>query len=403
MPRRLLFFAPFLFALYLGFALSHATRFRDVFRSVCDLTENHFYKADAALIDWVLECRRHAARVPFGTTTAGLLERIQDEMNEMRVSHFQIYNPAEDRKLWTGESEDTGIRARYVEDKLVVYRVLKGSAGESAGVRAGDEIVKLPGAGQVTPWGAYRRSGPFVLRRQGQELTIDVQAVVFQVDMNPTVTVYGSSAVLEIPSFRSEFFDPDDWRDLAAKLKPFRHVIVDLRDNAGGNFVAMLRALSPFTCSAKRIGAIVQPRKAGAAKRTFDDDTEDARQIDLLLKYREIGLETFGTYGCLDARVTVLVDSDTSSVAEFFANTFLNSKRGRVWGQPTAGNVVLAVWYDLPALGKGYSVSVPEAVYVTPGGEELEGRGVFPQMELFYELEPSLAGRDGWIEMALKN
>lgn len=400
--RRLFYFLLFIACLASGIWINSLGRYREVFRSICDLTEEHFYKADERLNAWVRNCRFGAAHLPLNASVETLLEAVQAQMSDMNVSHFQIYSPVEDRKLWKGETVDTGIRSRYIEDHLIVYKLYPGSAAELAGVRLGDEILALPGSDQVTPFGAQRRSGEFSFKRGSQITKIKIEPKPLVIDSQPKLNDLGSGrALLEISSFRSEFFNPPEWKKLAAKLKRYRHVIVDVRENAGGNFVAMLRALSTFRCQDQWVGSIFQPRKSLANKHRIADNTSDQYQIAQLEKYRTIGLNTFPQYECYEGRVTVLVGPETSSVAEIFAQAMASRNRSRVWGQPTAGDVVLAVWYDLPKLGPGYSVSVPEAVYLTDEGKELEGRGVYPERELYYDLNLALKGQDSWIVEAL--
>jgi C-terminal processing protease CtpA/Prc len=401
--RRLLFFFFFISALLLGFYFNHLSRYRDVFRSICDLTEEHFYREDMRLKQWLRLCHQHAARISVFSSVDQLLSAVQSVMNEMPVSHFQIYSPDEDKRMWKGEGIDSGVRARYVEDHLVIYRVLAESGGALAGLRAGDDILHIEGAEQLTPWGAAHRSGHFRVRRAGHELTVDVHARSIVEDMAPHIRrLNASTALVELPSFRSEFFDREAWRRFAAQFKDYSHLIVDVRENSGGNFVAMLRALSTFQCAGKNIGMLLQPRKELEDRPGFEDNTSDDYQIEELDKYRSLGMITFADYGCYQGRVTVLAGPETSSVAEIFTNSFRWRKNSRIWGQPTAGDVVLAVWYDLPALGPGYSVSIPEAVYLTPQKKELEGSGVWPQRELYHDLATALRGQDSWVIEALK-
>lgn len=401
--RRLLFFSLFIPAFLAGLMVARAGRYRDVYRSICDLTEEHFYKENEKLEAWVKACRVKAAQVPVTASPAELLALVQDHLNELATSHFSIYSPVEDRKLWKGESVDTGIRSRYVEDKLVVYKVMPQSSALAAGVKAGDEIVGVPGSDQVTPWGAEHRAGIFKLRRAGKDLEVKIEPSPLIVDFSPQLQdLGGGHGLLTISSFRSEFFPSDEWREMAKTLSAYKHIIIDVRENAGGNFVAMLRALSTFECGQKLIGRLVQPRKAAPDKPAFDDDTADAHQLKELDRYHSIGLRTFDSYGCYRGRATVLISSDTSSVAEIFADSFKSRPGSRVWGQPSAGDVVLAVWYDLPALGPGYSFSIPEAVYLNRYKKELEGEGVFPQKDLFYDLQLALQGRDSWVVEAMK-
>jgi len=399
--RRLLYLMIFVASLGAGLFFNGLARNGETFRTVCDLTEAYFYKEGEALDKWVGECRRQAARVSWSLTKPELAKQIQDLMGLMNVSHFNIYSPSEDKKMWQGKAVDTGIRARYVEDHLVVYRVLEGSAAKEAGIRSGDEILEIEGTPQVTPWGAQNRSGGFTVLRAQETLHFKVEATELNIDHGPTLDrLSATTAVLEIPSFRSEFFN--DWNGYNGELSKYSHIIVDLRENAGGNFVAMLRALSTFMCTPKDVGVLARPRRGGEDKPAFDDNTEDLFQIEELDKYRSLGLVTYEKYGCFRGKVTVLIGPDTSSVSEIFAHSFFARPNSRVWGQPSAGDVVLAVWYDLAAMGKGYSISIPEAVYLTPQGTEIENVGVAPEREIYYDLSLALAGKDTYIEAALR-
>ncbi len=401
--RRLSGFLLFLICTFAGWWLSGSGHPREVFRSVCDLVDDHYYKVDDRLQQWLRECHSKASALPSWASQAQIISNLQDHMNEMNVSHFQIYSPAEDRKLWKGETIDTGIRSRYVEDHLIVYRVFADSAAEDAGIRVGDEIVSLPGSDQVTPYGAQSRAGMFTLKRIGEIFYAELKPKALVIDSKPQLFDLGHGhGRLEISSFRSEYFGSESWKELAQQFSKFQHLIIDIRENAGGNFVAMLRALSTFTCSPRLMGRLIQPRKALPDKESFDDDTSDQHQISELESNKSIGLKTFSSYGCYRGKVTVLVSAETASVAEIFAHSFKSRTGSRVWGQPTAGDVILAVWYDLPALGEGFSISIPEALYLTPDNVELESKGVDPSRELFYELAPSLHGKDSWLLQALR-
>jgi C-terminal processing protease CtpA/Prc len=304
--------------------------------------------------------------------------------------------------MWTGLAVDTGLRARFIEDHLIVFKVLSESPGALAGVKPGDEILAIEGAEEVTPWGAQNRSGQFTFLTKDKTWDVKIEAAELKTDGEPTLTrVSATAALLDIPSFRSEYFDAEEWRALVGNLKAYRHVIIDIRENAGGNFVAMLRALSSFRCESQLIGTLLRSRFDGQEVPAFDDNTSDAYQIEVIESSSRVGLSTFPDYGCFNGAVTVLISAETSSVAEIFAQSFLDRPRSRVWGQPSAGDVVLAIWYDLPALGPGYSISIPEAVFVTPDNLELENRGVKPQKEIFYNLEMARSGRDTFIYEAL--
>jgi carboxyl-terminal processing protease len=399
--RRLWFFLLFIAALSAGLFINKLNSNYDVYRAICDTTEDHFYRDDERLRQWLERCHLRASKISPFASADRLLFDIQNLMSEMQTSHFQIYNPVDDRRLWKGQSLDTGIRSRYIEDHLVIYRELNSSSAEAAGVRAGDEILRIPDAEQITPWGAQHHAGRFELQRAGRPLEVQLQPRELTVDSSPKVThLPGNVGLVELSSFRSEFFERKAWQKFAQGLMPYSRLVIDVRDNSGGNFVAMLRALSTFLCGGKSAGILLQPRKQFPGKNGFDDNTSDQYQMQELEQHRSVNLLTFADYGCYSKPVTVLIGPDTASVAEIFAYGFLHRPGGRVWGQPTAGDVLLAVWFDLDILGEGYNFSIPEAMYLTPDHKQLEGEGVFPQQELYHDLKTSLRGEDIWITKA---
>jgi C-terminal processing protease CtpA/Prc len=77
--------------------------------------------------------------------------------------------------------------------------------------------------------------------------------------------------------------------------------------------------------------------------------------------------------------------------------------QARVWGDSTRGDMLVGVWYALKLLGSGYTLSVPEATYLSPDGFEIEGHGVAPQRRLIYKLDEARRGQDSWLRTALAN
>lgn len=399
--RRLFAFLLFLLFVFLGQRVVERSRLSDGVRSICDLVDQHFYKVDSELFAWLKDCRSLASEVRPWHSQEAVVERVQWLMDGLRVSHFQIFTPSEDKKIWRGEAVDTGVRARWVEDRLVVFKVLRSSGAEKAGLRAGDDILRIDGSDRISPWRAQNVGGEFIFKRAEQVLTAVVVATPLQVDEGPQLKKLNArTGLLTISSFRAEYFRGEDWLDIVEGFREYDALVIDVRDNAGGNFVAMLRALSTFFCEPQEVGTLVQPRKAGQEPHEFNDETSDEYQISELDRYRAIRLKTFRRYGCFQKSLTVLVNADTASVSEIFAEALRTRERTRVWGLPTAGDVVLAVWYDLPLLGRGFSISIPEAVYLNPEGEELEGKGIWPEKELYYNLDEALAGQDNWLREA---
>lgn len=401
--RRLWFFTLFLSCFLFGLWANRVAQVREIYLSICDLTQEHFYLDNDRVRSWLSQCQANAQSYTAFVSQDRLVGDIQSLMNEMGISHFSIYDPVEDRQMWRGESIDTGIRARFVEDHLIVYRVLFGSSASDAKVRPGDEILSIEGTESLTAWEAQHRSGQYKMRRGSQEILVHLRPRQLVVDLSPRFSRLDRfTGLLEIPSFRSEFFERATWRQLSGQFKNFARLVIDVRENSGGNFVAMLRALSPFFCTPREVGTLTQPRKQLNDLTNFSDNTSDEYQIQELSRFGSLSLRTFSDYGCYTGPITVLVSAETMSVSEIFAYSLAQRSRTRVWGQPTAGDVVLAIWYDLPLLGVGYSVSIPQAIFITPDEVLLEGQGVRPAKELFYALDLALRGEDNWVIEALR-
>ena len=98
-----------------------------------------------------------------------------------------------------------------------------------------------------------------------------------------------------------------------------------------------------------------------------------------------------------------MIDQETASVAEIFAEAIKHRKKSKVIGAVSSGDVLLGVWYDLSILGRVHSFSVPEALYQNPEGETLERVGVSPDFEVEYKLEEALLGRDSFVLEAVSS
>ena len=371
---------------------------------ICDLVDTHYYRSDDNDVQaWLSACVARAGGQSVLMSRDEVIKEINSVLETLDVSHLFLYTPVENRAIWDHEAVDTGIRARMVDGFLVVHELIKGGGGEQAGIRRGDVLKAINGKQPGSSEDVEKVAGLYTVSRQGEELKIAIEAAPLHVDLGPSVeSVGGGTGRLRIQSFIARYFERDDWKNVARSLSLFRHLIIDLRGNVGGSFPAMLRALSTFHCEPKIIGTIYQPKEArGEKKLDLVDELDTDSQLEQLKGAAELHLKTFAGYPCFSGKATVLVDQDTSSVAEIFAESFFSRPNSRVWGTPTAGQVVMAQWFPVSGLGGGdYSVSIPIAGYRTARGFEIEAEGIPPERLLYYDLERSARGRDPWIEEA---
>jgi C-terminal processing protease CtpA/Prc len=383
---------------------ARALGFKESHRYVCEMVaERSLFNQPVE--EWKTNCLREQSRISFFSSRREVLDRLQDLMDQVGFSHLQVYGPVEDKRLWQGRAQDTGLRTWEINGRFVVAQVLEGSPAEAAGVRVGDQILLAGGRAPLSRWQMQTAPGVFEFQRGSGVFRRNLIPEEVAIDHRPRwKELRPGVGLLKIESFRSEFFTSAAWREIVGNFSSSPGLIIDLRDNLGGNFVAMLRGLSPFLCdeSGLDLGRLIQPRRDDDTSRAFEDQTGDAYQIRHIETYKEVPLKTFDAYGCYRGKVAVLVNRRTSSVAEIFAWNMGRRAHSILMGEPTSGETVLAVWYALPGLGAGYSFSIPEAIYETPDGAVLEGRGVEVSQGLFYDLNEALQGKDSWLERALK-
>lgn len=382
-------------------------------RWTCDIIHEAYYKKSSELEEWRKACREIAKEISFGATKPAAIKILNNELNQIGISHLSIYSPEKSEEMWDNKAIDNGLRVRTVDGAYVIYAIVPESAASEFEIEVGDEITLV---NEKPPSSAYDirfRSGKFDIRRlkdqatsEFEELEVVLLARELTEDLSPTfVKLSQSHGLLKIQSFLPQYFDKQKWLDTVSEFSSMPNLIVDLRENAGGNFVAMLRALSPFMCKPTSVGIISanieDGKNASAVKSSLPDDLESRIQIDQIESESSLLLRTFDGYGCATGKVTVLVDADTASTGEIFAYAISGRPNSRVWGVPTAGEVVVARWFDLSPIGfGGYSLSVPIAGFATTDGIELEAEGITPSQLLFYDLNNARRGVDSWISAA---
>jgi C-terminal processing protease CtpA/Prc len=386
---------------FLAARLTLSSAYRAAALEVCDLIETHYYRhAIPEVVSFLSRCRAEASSQTLLWSKQDNIKRLNDRLGTLGVSHLSLYRPEENRALWENRALDTGLRARFVESDMIVHRVLKGSVAEAAGLRAGDVLETVNGEVISSVWEAQTLAGRYGFKRGRRQIFADLHPTEITEDMNPELLdLGGGQGLLRLPSFLPQYYDDTRWLPVAERLSRFRRLVIDLRDNSGGSFPGMLRALSPFRCRDAWIGTLVGTGEG--PDEDLRDNLDTRSQLSQLNEARRLVLRAYGDYGCFDGPVTVLIDDGTSSTAEIFAEAFYTRRHSRVWGQPSAGQVVMAQWFDVHGFADETALAIPIAGYVSSSGQQIENAGLAPEKQLYYDLEISRAGRDSWIEDAV--
>lgn len=392
-----------LLCLVVGWSVAQRKMHQEAYTYVCEMVADRSLFTEVSISKWRQECLSGKSDLGWLSPPEAVLSKLQEHLNKVGVSHLAVYGPVQDKRLWKGLARETGIRTWTVDGRFVVSEVIQDSAAERAGIRPGDVVHVAGGRPVLDTWQVQSATGPYILERDGKNFEVILQPTEISIDRRPMLTsLTDEVGHLRISSYRSEYFEKESWKNMAGEMMSYPKLVVDLRGNRGGNFVAMLRSLSPFICETRDLGRWIQPRRTDETRSAFQDDIADLYQIRHMEAHREVPVHVFRDYGCYKGRVVVLVNRETSSVAEIFASALREGRGALVLGQKTAGDVVLAIWYGIPYLGQKYSLSIPEAIYENAEGTILEGHGLQPDENLFYILEEAIQGRDSWLLRAIE-
>lgn len=367
------------------------------YANVCDLVRKKIYLPEEQIKDWHQLCLYQSEEVRFNHTDSDLINSLNSYFELINVSHLKVYSSAENSLIWYGHAYGSGIETKYINEHLVVYHVAKGSAADLAGVHRGDIVISLNGVA-TNNYDVAIQVGELELKRKNKIIRVNLKETPYQINDDLELEVINNSiALIKVPSFKAEFFEKK-WQYFLKKLRPYKKFIFDFRNNHGGNFVSGLRFLSPFICGTKEIGYFVKPRSNSQKQQTLGDHLNDETQIETIEKNDLVTLSTFNSEECLPGELIVLVDAGTSSVAELVAQALSDYVGAKIWGNPTAGKVLVGIWYPLNDFGQGVRISIPEAIYQTKRGKQIEGEGLKIQKLLEYKLDDLQRQKDTWIE-----
>ncbi|HWX52752.1 MAG TPA: S41 family peptidase, partial [Solirubrobacteraceae bacterium] len=276
-------------------------------------------------------------------------------------------NEFEEIRLSTmGSYPGVGIEVVAEDGAVKVLHPIEGSPAEQAGLRPGDEIVKIDGAeigadlaqaiarmrgasGSLVKLAVRREGYPELLEYSLRRTEVEVHSVASQ-SLAPG---YG---YLRITGF-SETTAQDVGRAIARLKRDnpagLRGLVLDLRNNPGGVLEAGVAVADDFL----EAGVIV----------TADGRTSEARfRMD-------------ATPGDLinGAPLVVLVNGGSASASEIVAGALKDHGRALLVGRRTYGKG--SVQTVMP-LAHGGAIKLTTSRYFTPSGASIHGKGIIPDI-----------------------
>ena len=311
------------------------------------------------------------ARYVNAPNTTALIDGAIDGMVASLDDPHSVYMPPsmfkELRQHTEGSFGGIGVTMGFKDNIVRIISVLEGTPGETAGLRAGDEILAVDGTPTSTLQNeevALRIRGEagtqVVLRilRDGTEQDYTITRDVIQVPSVRGVMVEGTTiGYIRIGSFAEHTGDEftSEMNRLAGS--GMTSLIIDLRANPGG-----------LITSCVAVAEQVVP--AGTIVSVIDrDGGEEVYRSSLAARKYPI---------------VVLIDENSASASEILAGALQDTGAGTIIGTTSYGKgsvqAVLPLFHE-----DGLKLTI--AKYVTPNGRSIDGTGITP--DIVIERSPS--------------
>ncbi len=381
-----------------------------IFDEVWETIRERYYDPALHGVDWQAlrtQFRPLAAGARDGVEFYALLRRM---INRLRDAHTRVYAPDERFDWRRPRFVSVGVRLREIGDELVVANVDRGTEAERGGVRAGDTVMSIDGvsASAVLARRIEEHAGSSLLataRRQAVARLFDgprdtAAAVTFRSydGRNKTVKLWRILAtrtpllrvrragvrhsVAQFDSFTPEIAAALA-RALRSELRDARGLILDLRDNGGGEAEALTDITSLFLPAGKSLG--------------YFTDREGRLRIEP--QTRRAMLSAADALTSFRGSLIILTSGATASAAEIFVAALQEANRALVIGEETCGCVLATRRRHV--LPDGGTLDVSEMDYRTARGIRIEGRGLTPNITTAPTRHDLRARRDVAMERAI--
>lgn len=304
---------------------------------------------------------------------AGLMSGLNDP--------YSVYYTAEQYKELNTSNEGSyvGIGAVLQKDEdggAQIVQLYEGGSGEQAGLKKGDVLKAIDGevvteketadiAAMIKE--SDKDSVTLTVQRAEQKETLDIKVEIRDVEiqtvshemLNDETGYIRISEFSEVTSnqYKKAFKDLQD--------KGMKKLVVDLRNNPGG----LLNAVCDVLCQILPEGLIVYTEDKNGKKEEEKCDGKNELNMPL----------------------AVLVNGSSASASEIFAGAVKDYGIGTIVGTTTYGKGVVQT---IQPLTDGSAVKITIAKYFTPKGNDINKKGITPDVEA--ELSESSAD---WTEL----
>lgn len=361
-----------------------------IIRETERLVREQAYSAGVDFDKWPQHQKKFQERLDSAKNVREFTMVVNEMLRQFGISHLDVLSPS--MAVQSDGGQFSGIGVSLVEGGGGTHRimqVLAGSPAEKAGIKVGDVITAADGKPLEDTRLLRGPNGSqiavTVRRADGREATYTVTRgkVSFRTPES-VLMIDDDTAVVRIPTFHSDY-DRSNVTKVMKQVMSKKHLIIDLRDNSGGEVRNMLHFLGFLLPAGQPIGTSVSRDAAEAFKEQEGGDPLDLPAVAAWMKDKIKVMRNDA--GPFKGQVAVLTNRNTASASEIIAQAMVELKGGVLVGTPTAGAVLVSTYQELPG---GYRMKVPHSEYVTIKGRRIEGKPLQPDHGVV-----TRGGRDG--------
>ena len=277
-------------------------------------------------------------------------------------------NSIEYNRSIDGEYVGIGITIQYSEEQSVIIDVKKDSPADKAGVKVNDILLKIndTDADKIYEdnfiYKAMGKAGNKVkltIKRDDKEKVYSMKSAIIELDSVSSEMKEDNIGYIKISAFSSNTYKQFNSHLLKLEKDGMKSLIIDVRDNLGGNLLQARQVLSMFFNK----NTVLYQVQSNKTKKKVYSTTFDSRNY----------------------KVVVIANGNTASPAEVLVSCFKEKyKNGIVVGEKTYGKGTIQ---KTLSLSTGSNVKYTTNYWFTANGEAVDGLGIKPDFEAFLSSE----------------
>lgn len=317
-----------------------------------------------------------------------LIEGMKHGLAEATNDPYTVYFTPDEATSFTQDLQNTfsGIGAELGKNdqgNIQIIAPIKGTPADKAGLRAKDIIATVNGKTTVgmsidDAVKAIRgKSGTTVtlqIVRGDEALTVPIVRQTIQVPSVTHEVKDGGIGYLQISNFANDTASLVHKAALEFKSQNVQKIVLDLRNNPGGQVDAAISVASEWLPANKQI---MQEKRGQIVTQT----------------YKSTGTNTLG-----GIPTVVLINGGSASASEIVAAALRDNGQARLIGTKSYGKGVVQ---SLINLGDGSELKVTTASWHRPNGKNINNQGIQPDQKVTISDADAEAGNDTQLQAAI--